>query len=69
MSKQNDTPTPSNGEPEAELPTGAGDLELGDELSRFARRLAGFGLGEALDAVLLGRNLKKSGAPSGPNPC
>jgi hypothetical protein len=36
------------------------DDELEDELTRFAHRLAGFGLGEALDAVLSRRSRKQA---------
>lgn len=69
MSNRKDAPTKPDVEPGTPVPAGVRDGELGDELSRFARRLAGFGLGEALDAMLPHRKLKESGVPPDPKPC
>jgi hypothetical protein len=44
----------------AEVTTESG--ELGEELSRFARRLASFGLGEALDALLARQHQPEPGS-------
>lgn len=38
-----------------QIPPATGELD--EELSRFAHRLAGFGLGEALDALLARREM------------
>lgn len=42
--------------------------ELDEELSRFAHRLAGFGLGEALDALLARRELDDPVVRPNPDP-
>lgn len=46
--------------PEQPDHTDGNDDELDDELTRFAHRLAGFGLGEALDALLSRRSRKQA---------
>lgn len=42
--------------------------ELDEELSRFAHRLAGFGLGEALDALLARRDVEEPVIRPAPDP-
>ena len=42
----------SNGNGDDQEESGASPSDLGQELSRFSDRLASFGLGEALDALL-----------------
>ncbi len=44
----------------------AQSADLNEELSRFAHRLAGFGLGEALDVLLARREVDDQ--PIGPEP-
>lgn len=69
MSNQDTAARNSNVEPDAPDPAAAEGGELDEELSRFANRLAGFGLGEALDALMARRDLKDAQARPDPEPC
>ncbi len=52
MSHQDSAATSPGKGPESPEESPAETEKLDEELSRFAHRLAGFGLGEALDALL-----------------
>jgi hypothetical protein len=68
MSHQDSAATqPGNG-PEASEQTPPETEKLDEELSRFAHRLAGFGLGEALDAMLARRALDDPALRPDPDP-
>jgi hypothetical protein len=57
MSHQDSAATQSGHGPAAPEQSSPEEEKLDEELSRFAHRLAGFGLGEALDALLARREL------------
>jgi hypothetical protein len=52
MSHQDSTAAQSSEQADAPEQVSPETVELDEELSRFAHRLAGFGLGEALDVLL-----------------
>lgn len=68
MSHQDSAATPSGKEPETSEQVPPETEKLDEELSRFAHRLAGFGLGEALDALLARRDLEDPVIRPDPDP-
>lgn len=57
MSQQDSAAAHKSTKPDHSKQTPPAAGELDEELSRFAHRLAGFGLGEALDALLAHREM------------
>jgi hypothetical protein len=65
---EHDTSARNSKQPPAPADAATESGELGEELSRFARRLASFGLGEALDALLARQHRPEAGAHQDPDP-
>lgn len=68
MSHQDSTAGQSSRQPDTSGQGSAETGELDEELSRFAHRLAGFGLGEALDALLARRDVEEPVIRPNPDP-
>ncbi|HET7604134.1 MAG TPA: hypothetical protein VFK36_14010 [Gemmatimonadales bacterium] len=68
MSHQDPAATQSANGPAAPDQSSPDEEKLDEELSRFAHRLAGFGLGEALDALLARRDLEDPVIRPDPDP-
>jgi hypothetical protein len=68
MSHLDSTAAQSSGQPDASAQVSPETAELDEELSRFAHRLAGFGLGEALDALLARRDVEEPVIRPNPDP-
>jgi hypothetical protein len=68
MSHQDSAAAHSSEQPDAPERVSPEAPELDDELSRFAHRLAGFGLGEALDALLARRDVEEPVIQPTPDP-
>lgn len=68
MSHQDSAAAQSSEQADASERVSQETAELDEELSRFAHRLAGFGLGEALDALLARRDVEEPVIRPNPDP-